>query len=390
MSDFHKAKKHVLDRRAALVYLMTAVLALCVVWSIYSDLDQVTRAPGQVIPSGHVQILQSTDGGTIADILVTEGAVVKRGQLLVKLDKTRIQAAVDEAEGKVASLRTTMVRINAELFDKQLTFPADLKKFPALMADQSSLYEKRRMALNDQITSLRSMLDLNQQELDMNLPLLQKGDVSRADVLRLRRSVSDLRSQIVNVRNKYISDLQAEYTKTDQDLGAAQEILDQREDALRDTEIRAPVDGIVKNIHLTTVGGVLKAGDEVLSIVPTGQELVVESRVAPSDIANIKLGQKVSIKFDAYDSSIYGGAEGVVDYISTDTITETTPAGNSSFYRVKIKINTNNMKAHFLGEKILIQPGMTVNSEILTGKNNVFHYITKPITKTFTDSLKEK
>ena len=390
MSDFHKAKKHVLDRRAALVYLMTAVLALCVVWSIYSDLDQVTRAPGQVIPSGHVQILQSTDGGTIADILVTEGAVVKRGQLLVKLDKTRIQAAVDEAEGKVASLRTTMVRINAELFDKQLTFPADLKKFPALMADQSSLYEKRRMALNDQITSLRSMLDLNQQELDMNLPLLQKGDVSRADVLRLRRSVSDLRSQIVNVRNKYISDLQAEYTKTDQDLGAAQEILDQREDALRDTEIRAPVDGIVKNIHLTTVGGVLKAGDEVLSIVPTGQELVVESRVAPSDIANIKLGQKASIKFDAYDSSIYGGAEGVVDYISPDTITETTPAGNSSFYRVKIKINTNNMKAHFLDEKILIQPGMTVNSEILTGKNNVFHYITKPITKTFTDSLKEK
>ncbi|KUR76599.1 secretion protein [Novosphingobium sp. Fuku2-ISO-50] len=373
-----------------MIYLIGAVLVLAVVWSIYSELDQVSRAPGQVIPSGHVQVLQSTDGGTIAQILVKEGDVVTRGQLLVTLDKVRIQAAVDEAEGKVASLRATMVRINAELFDKALVFPPEVRKFPDLMADQSLLYEKRRRALNDQLTSLRAMLALNQQELDMNLPLLKQGDVSRADVLRLERSVSDLQSQLVNVRNKYISDLQAEYTKTDEDLVAAQEILDQRKDALQDTEIHAPVNGIVKNIHLTTVGGVLKASDEVLSIVPTGEELVVEARVSPSDIANIKPGEKASVKFDAYDSSIYGSANGRVVYVSPDTISEVQPSGTTSYYRVRISVDTSQMKPHYAGEKIVIQPGMTVTAEIQTGRNTVFRYLTKPISKTFGESLHEK
>ncbi|WP_231730290.1 HlyD family efflux transporter periplasmic adaptor subunit [Novosphingobium sp. Fuku2-ISO-50] len=390
MSVSRKSSHTWLDHRAVMIYLIGAVLVLAVVWSIYSELDQVSRAPGQVIPSGHVQVLQSTDGGTIAQILVKEGDVVTRGQLLVTLDKVRIQAAVDEAEGKVASLRATMVRINAELFDKALVFPPEVRKFPDLMADQSLLYEKRRRALNDQLTSLRAMLALNQQELDMNLPLLKQGDVSRADVLRLERSVSDLQSQLVNVRNKYISDLQAEYTKTDEDLVAAQEILDQRKDALQDTEIHAPVNGIVKNIHLTTVGGVLKASDEVLSIVPTGEELVVEARVSPSDIANIKPGEKASVKFDAYDSSIYGSANGRVVYVSPDTISEVQPSGTTSYYRVRISVDTSQMKPHYAGEKIVIQPGMTVTAEIQTGRNTVFRYLTKPISKTFGESLHEK
>ena len=376
--------------RAAMIYLICAAFVFAVVWSVYAELDQVSRAPGQAIPSGHVQVLQTTDGGTIARILVKEGDVVAKGQLLVTLDTVRIQAAVDEAEGKVASLKATMTRISAELFDRPLAFPADVQKFPALIADQRLLYEKRRRALEDQIESLRAMLALNQQELDMNLPLLKQGDVSRADVLRLQRSVSDLKSQITNVRNKYISDLQAEYTHTDEELVAAQEILDQRKDALRDTEIRAPVDGIVKNVHLTTIGGVLKSGEEVLSIVPTGGTLVVEARVSPSDIANIKVGETASIKFDAYDSSIYGSARGQVIYVSPDTITEVQPTGQTAYYRVKISVDPSTMKPHMAGERIAIQPGMTATVEILTGRNSVFRYLMKPISKTMGESLDEK
>lgn len=378
------------DQRAILIYLIGAVLALGIIWAIYSDLDQVTRAPGQVIPSGHVQVVQSIDGGTISEILIKEGDVVAAGQPLVRLDKVRIQAAVDEAEGKVASLRTTMVRINAELFGKGLIFPESVKKFPDLMADQLSLYQKRRQALNDQVLSLKSMLGLNQQELEMNLPLLKQGDVSRSDVLRIERSVSDLNAQIVNVRNKYISDLQAEYTKTDEDLVAAQEILDQRKDALHDTEIRAPVHGVVKNVHLTTIGGVLKPGDEVLTIVPTDEELIVEARVSPSDIANIKAGEKASVKFDAYDSSVYGSANGQVTYVSPDTIADVQPSGTTSFYRVRIRVDTSPMKPHYANEKVAIQPGMTAVAEILTGHNTVFRYLAKPISKTFSEALHEK
>lgn len=379
-----------IDRRSLTIYLVTLFLVFAVGWSLWAELDQVSRAPGQVIPAGRVQILQSTDGGTISEIRVREGDAVGKGQVLVKLDEVRIKAVVEEAQAKVASLRITMARINAELFDRPLSFPANSAKYPEFVANQSMLYQKRRQALDDQMAALRSMLSLNQQELDMNMPLLAQGDVSRADVLRLQRSVSDLRAQMVNIRNKYLTDLQAEYTKTQEDLVTATEILNQRSDALKDTEIKAPVNGIVKNIRLTTIGGVLRPGDEVLSIVPTGDQLIVEARVLPSDIANVKVGQEASVKFDAYDSSVYGSARGKVSYISPDTIVDQTPSGTVSYYRVHVLVDTRPMKPRHAGERIEIQPGMNVTAEILTGRNTVFRYLTKPITKTMGEALTER
>jgi adhesin transport system membrane fusion protein len=253
------------------------------------------------------------------------------------------------------------------------------------------LYNKRRQALQDQLSALRQMLGLMKQELNMNLPLLEQGDVARSDVLRLQRSVSDIESQMVNVRNKYLQDLQAEYTKTEEDLVSAREVLAQRSDALKDTKIRAPVDGIVKNIRLTTVGGVLRPSDEVLSIVPTGEELILEVKMPPKDIAYLRVGQTASVKFDTYDSSIYGSAEGKVAYISPDTLSEEGPNGAAvSYYRVHIKVDTRRMKPHLPGEKIEISPGMTAIAEIQTGKNTVWRYLTKPINKTFGEAMTER
>jgi membrane fusion protein, adhesin transport system len=224
----------------------------------------------------------------------------------------------------------------------------------------------------------------------MNLPLLAQGDVAKSDVLRLQRSVSDIQSQMINVRNKYLQDLQAEYTKTEEDLVTAREILAQRTDALNDTEIRAPVNGIVKNVRLTTVGGVLRPGDEVMTIVPTGDELIVEAKMSPADIAYVKVGQQAAVKFDAYDSSIYGSASGLVTYVSPDTITEQTARGENVYYRAHIKVDTKRMKPRLANEKITIQPGMTATAEILTGKNTVWHYLTKPINKTFGEAMTER
>jgi adhesin transport system membrane fusion protein len=233
------------------------------------------------------------------------------------------------------------------------------------------------------------MLTLQQQELDMNLPLLEQGDVSRADVLRLRRGVTDIRAQMVNVKNKYLQDLQAEYTKTEEDLVTAREILAQRQDALNDTIIRAPTDGVVKNVRLTTLGGVLRPGDEVLTIVPTGQKLIVEAKVSPSDIAYLRVGQTVSIKFDAYDSSIYSSAQGLVSYIGADTLTEQKSSGDIVYYRVHVTVDTSRMKPR-PGEKIEIQPGMTATVEIKTGRNTVFRYLTKPLTQAVGESMTER
>lgn len=359
-------------------------------WSFWAELEQVSRAPGQVIPTGRVQIIQSSDGGVIADIKVREGDRVQKDQVLVLLDQVKIKAAVSESQGKVASLMSSMVRINAELFNRPLNFPPEVRAFPDFVANQTELYQKRRQAVQDTINSLEGMLRLAQQELDLNRPLVASGDVARADVIRMERGVADLRAQIVNVRNKYLQDLQAEYTKTEEDLVAAREILAQRTDMLKDTEIRAPATGIVKNVRLTTIGGVLRPGDEVLSIVPTGDILIVEARVAPSDIAYVRLGQSASVKFDAYDSSIYGGATGKVIYVSPDTISENKPSGEVVYYRVHTSVDSRTMKPHRPGEKIEIQPGMTATVEIQTGKNTVFRYLAKPITRTLGDAMEER
>lgn len=379
-----------LSQSALTIYGILVFFVLVIAWSLWAELDQVSRAPGQVIPTGRIQVIQTTEGGQIEKIMVREGDTVKAGQILVQLDDVRQRAAVSEAEGKVASLMSIMARINAELFDRPLSFPPEVRAWPDFVSNQTLLYTKRRQALRDQLSALQEMRGLLKQELDMNMPLLKQGDVARADILRMQRGVSDIESQLVNVRNRYLQELQAEYAKTEEDLVTAREVLNTRRESLKDTQIRAPVDGIVQNVRLTTIGGVLRASDEVLSIVPTGDELIVEAKMSPSDIAYVRVGQQASVKFDAYDPSIYGGATGEVIYVSADTITEQTAQGPSVYYRVHIAVDTSPMKPHLKNEKIEIQPGMTATSEIQTGRNTVWKYLTKPINKTFSEAMTER
>lgn len=359
-------------------------------WASWAELDQVSRATGQVIPAGRVQIVQSAEGGVIDEIRVREGDTVKRGELMVRLDTVKIAAAVEEGEAKVASLKGTLARIEAELFDRPLVFPADVQKYPEVIGNQRLLYAKRRAALQSQIHTLEEVKELMRQEMAMNRPLIATGDVSRTEILRIERSLADVGGQIANRRAQYVQDLQAEYTKVSDDLVTAEQTLAQRRDSLAYSRLVAPTAGIVKNIRLTTVGGVLRPGDEVLQIVPTDEELIVEARVAPSDIAFVKVGQSAGVKFDAYDSAIYGSANGRVTYVSADTLTEQTPEGQStSYYRVHVKVDTRSMRAGAKG-KIEIQPGMTAVTEIKTGQSTVLRYLTKPLLKTMSESLSER
>lgn len=373
-----------------MVILLTAIaFAGSIGWASVAEIDQVSRASGQVIPSGRVQIVQSTDGGVIEAINVKEGDRVRKGQILVTLDRVRLAAGVDEGRAKVASLKTVKARIEAELFGKALVFSEDVRDFPDFMANQRQLFVKRRAAQSQDIAALNRMLRLVRQELAMNQPLLENGDVSRSEVLRLERSVADIEGQIANRQNKYLQDLQAEYAKVEEELVTAEQTLTQREAALADTELEAPTDGIVKNVRLTTIGGVLRPSDEVLQIVPTGEELIVEAKVSPADIAYVRVGQTASVKFDAYDSSIFGSADGRVSYISPDTLAEQKPNGEQVFYRVHIRVDTHTMRPR-ADEKIEIQPGMTATTEILTGHNTILKYLLKPLIKTVDQSFGER
>jgi adhesin transport system membrane fusion protein len=235
------------------------------------------------------------------------------------------------------------------------------------------------------------MKDLLQEELNLNLPLLESGDVARSEIIRMQRSIVDVEGQMSSLRQRYIQDLQTEMAKAEEDLVTAQQVLAQRRDALNATELVAPTDGIVKNVRLTTVGGVLRPGDEVLQIVPTGEQLVVEAKVPPRDIAFLRTGQTASIKFDTFDYSIYGPAAGIVTYISPDTLTEPGPDGSQEvYYRVNLEVDISGMRPRHENEQIEIQPGMTLVAEIKTGTTTVFDYLTKPITKTFAESFGER
>ncbi|WP_414902532.1 HlyD family efflux transporter periplasmic adaptor subunit [Sphingomonas flavalba] len=381
------------SRRASTWIIILAALAVggFILWSLWAELDQIARARGTVIPTGRVQVIQSADGGVITRIRVREGDTVRKGQLLVSLDKVKLGASVDEARARVAALKSAMARIQAELFGRPLAFPEDVQAYPEFVANQRQLYAQRRASLGADIAALQSQGRLIREELNLNMPLVRSGDVARSEIIRMQRNAADVDGQVASRRARYLQDLQAEYARTQEDLVTAEQLLTQRADALGNADLLSPVDGVVKNVRVTTVGGVLRPGDEMLTIVPTGDALIVEAKVAPADIAFVRVGQTASVKFDAYDSSVYGTGRGRVTFISPDTLVEERPgAPADTYYRVHLAVDTAMMRARRAGETIAIQPGMTAIVEIKTGESTVFRYLTKPITKTTAEALGER
>jgi adhesin transport system membrane fusion protein len=232
------------------------------------------------------------------------------------------------------------------------------------------------------------MLKLAEEELQMNRQLEAEGDVSRAEVLRLQRSVADIRAQMVNKKNKYFQDAQAELSKAEEDYAGILQNLTQKREQLDRVELKSPMTGTVKNVKITTLGGVIKSGEEVMQIVPDGDALMVEVKVKPADIAFIKPGLYAIVKIDAYDYSIYGTLNGKVSFISPDTLTEETKGADQTYYRVQILTDGKGFSSS--KKNLEIQPGMTARAEIITGKNTVLSYLIKPITKTLKESLTER
>lgn len=386
---WHRSEPAMRSGRRVLWLVLLTVVAF-VGWAAYAEIDQITRAPGLVIPSSRTQVIQSADGGVIEELPVREGDRVDRGQVLVRIDRTKAEAGYLEARARAAAVSAAVSRLRAEVFnEKTPTFASVVASYPHFKSNQLALLARRRSAISEEIDALSAQLRLAERELRMTEPLLKTGDVSMAEVLRLQRQVTEIVGQITNRRNKYFQDSQADLSKAEEDLASLEQAAAQRKDMLDRTEVRAPVKGVVKNVRFTTIGAVLRAGEEILQIVPVDDVLIVEAKVKPSDIAFVKPGLPATVKVDAYDSSIYGGLLGTVAYISADTLSEDLKQGEQAYYRVQVKTDGRQFTRR-RDDHLDIQPGMTATVEITTGANTVLKYLAGPLIKTMQEAMTER
>jgi adhesin transport system membrane fusion protein len=382
LSDQMRASRHVLWVTAFSMFIIF-------IWAYFAELDQITRATGSVIASSRSQIIQSQEGGTLEELMVKEGDIVEEGAVLARIERTKAESSYLEAMAKSVSLQATVARLTAEVYGGEPKFPPEVKKYPEFEKNQRALFHKRRSAINEEIEALSAMRSYAEEELQMNKPLMASGDVSRSELLRLMRQVADLGSQMTNKRNKYFQDSQAELGRAQEELAGIQQTLAQRKNQLDQTEMHAPLRGVVKNVRITTRGGVIRPGEEVMQIVPLEDDLVVEVKVNPSDIAFIKPGLSAKVKIDAYDYTVYGDLPGTLIYISADTLSEDLKQGEKPYYRARVRTNGRKFSARS-DANLEILPGMTATVEIKTGSNTVMHYITKPVVKTLQESLGER
>ncbi|HAU1184014.1 TPA: HlyD family type I secretion periplasmic adaptor subunit [Legionella pneumophila] len=366
------------------IILWTTLLffIVAIIWANYAILDEVTTGQGKVIPSSEVQVIQNLEGGIIQNIFVKEGQIVKKDQILMQIDNTRFMASYAEAEKKIDALEIEVIRLNAQISKTKPVFPEKFtKSYPRLVQDQLSLYESRMRELNQ----LEIALELAQKELNLTRPLLKGGSVSEVEVIRLERTVSEIKGNIEKFKSEELDKL----NKARTELFALVEANKADKDRLTRTTVRSPVYGIVKQIKTTTIGGVVQPGSDLLEIVPLDDTLLIEAKIRPSDIGFIHPGQKAIVKITAYDFSIYGGLEGVVEHISADTIIdEKTDKKEESYYIVKVRTEKN-----YLGTEkkpLPIIPGMQATVDILTGQKSVLQYLLKPIIKAKQSALRER
>lgn len=373
----------------ASIALMLAAIGAFLWWAATSELEEVTRGQGRVVPSSKEQVIQSLDPGVLTEMLVREGDAVAKDQVLLRIDDTRATALLRELEAKTHALSASAARARAAAYGGRLEFPAELKASPELIRRETQAYNARRRALDESVAALRNGMALLDREIEITEPLVGRGLVSEVELLRLKRQRNDLSLQVADRQNKFATEAAADLVKFEAELAQARETLVARADAARRTEIRSPMKGTVKSIRVSTIGGVIQAGQEIMTIVPTEDTLVVEAYVRPADVAFLHPGQKAVVKISAYDYAIYGGLDGVVENISPDTLRDERRAGTpvadvadeaNSYYRVLVRTKAAALTAPN-GQVLPIIPGMTASVEMLTGRKTVLQYLVKPLNR---------
>lgn len=367
-------------RSSRIVWLVGIFMVVFFAWAWFFEIDEVSSGTGRVIPSSHEQVIQSLEGGILSRLNVREGQIVERGAVLAQLDPTRGETSVEETAARYRAALAASARLQAEVEGRStIAYPSELDQWPQLKASETALFRSRRANLNETVSGLNQALTLARRELAITQSLLSSGAASNVEMIRLQRQVADLELRLSEARTGYMVRSREELAKADADVKSLQSVVRGREDMLVRTTLTAPMRGIVKSLEVTTIGGVVQPGGSVMTLVPMDDQLLVETRISPRDIAFIHPGQRALVKVTAYDYSIYGGLEGKVETITPDTLRDEVKP-EVVYYRVLVRTTSNTLTDR-AGRLLPITPGMVTTTDIRTGRKTVWDYLTKPLNK---------
>ncbi len=407
---------------------MLSLVAAFITWAAFAEIEEATRGEGRVIPASKIQLVQNLEGGIVVDIGVREGDRIKAGDVILRIDPTQADASHGETNERILGLRALTTRLEAELEEKPLVFASDLEReAPALVGRQRQSHQARRRELDASLAGLDSQLQQRQQELvELNAkvailtksleiaeaqeailaPLAKSRAASRSELLTAAAKVNDTRGQLQAAqlaiprvkaqadevrqrRAEKVSSYRAEaFEKLNTarvELAALEEVNKRSADKLARTIIRAPATGIVKTVHVTTIGQVVQPGSDLIEIVPVDEALLIQARIRPQDIAFLRPGQPARVKLTAYDFALYGGLDGEVVQIGADSVTDDR---GETYYLIKVR--TDGSKLEHGGDDLPIIPGMVAQVDVLTGQKTVLAYLTKPLTRMRHDALRER
>jgi adhesin transport system membrane fusion protein len=406
------------SRSRTILMIILFFVVFFITWASMAEMDEIVRGSGKVIPSGQNQKIQHLEGGIVSEILVSEGDIIKKGQTLLKIDNQKSFSSYAESQIKINELKAKATRLYAEAYSKNFDPSARLKKeFPKLVENEKSLFHSNReqhlskiSILKEQLIQKKSVLKdeknklstarknyhLKKKEVDLTRPLVKRRVVSQVDFMNLEAELNNLLERVetskteINKINSQINELYAKIEESElefqnkakkelNEVLAKVEYMSKSKDAFEDqvnrSDVKAPVNGIIKQMFINTVGGVVRPGMDLVEVVPTSEKLIIEAKIKPSDIAFLHPNQKAVVKFTAYDFTIHGGLEGKVIQISADTIID--EQSGDSFYLVRIKTDKNYLGSE--SKPLAIMTGMMVNVDIVTGKKTILSYILKPI-----------
>jgi len=364
----------------SILWLTVMVVIVFFAWAANAPLDQVSRGMGKVAPLSRGQIIQSLEGGIVNNIAVQEGEEVSAGQTLAELDDTRFRTEYEDLNVQSIANRAALNRLAAELSGAEnIAFDTDVAAQPDVVQTEEQLFHARRRKLTEATSSLQERRELAERHLQMVRPMVQRGAASEVQEIELRRTIADIDGQLSDLENTYFQEINDEIARRSAEQSSLEQKVAQKRDALERTVLRSPVRGIVKNLKVTTRGGVVGPGETIMEIVPLDDQLYVEAEIRPQDVAFLHEGQPASVKITAYDYTIYGMLEGELVFISADTIQDETRRDQQPYYRVRVLTD----KAHLDGPEgpLPIKPGMVAEVDIQTGRKTVLEYLLKPILK---------